>query len=200
MSAGSDNVLRSLPDKVSDLERHVQALIDGVNHAQRQLRMVNRELDTVEVTRAKIAEQRKKWAARLITVRHKRWKLQEIIRSLGEQAAQVPANIDRFDYPVIPSAAITPTTEAADIPEASGIYFLWRSARVEYVGKSVNLRNRLRLSKHHALKADHRISFLIMPRDQLSWAEHYYIGILRPKANGGSNGFHNKYNTQGAGQ
>lgn len=90
----------------------------------------------------------------------------------------------RDDYPEVP-------TRRWSIPEAlvrksfkhSGIYFLWKDEVVEYVGQSVNVSNRLR--GHTKTTRDDRVSMLPFPKEELNFAEAYYIGSLRPCRNVG---------------
>ena len=97
------------------------------------------------------------------------------------------------DYPEPPLPMIKPSTDGGDLPETSGIYFLCEGEMVAYVGKAVNLRNRLRLGTHHALRATDTIAHLPFSPVELNWAESFYIGVLRPARNFGQNAFHRKY-------
>ena len=101
--------------------------------------------------------------------------------------------ISQHEYPAIPPPTIRPHPEAEGIPEDSGIYFFWANGVVEYVGQSVNLKNRLKLGSHHQLKESDAISFVLIHKHFMTWAENFYIGILQPMRNYGSGGSHNKH-------
>lgn len=88
-------------------------------------------------------------------------------------------------YPDVPPPQLQPDRYGAGLPTASGIYFFWQADKVVYVGQSINLFFRVRLTLHHALKEGHRISYLLIPKEELNWAECYYIGILRTPLNFG---------------
>jgi hypothetical protein len=87
------------------------------------------------------------------------------------------------EYPTPPGPAIFPSVGGADIPDAPGIYFLWSGDRISYVGRSVSLTSRLRLGGHHRLTETHRISYLVMPKKDITFAEYYYIGKYCPPLN-----------------
>lgn len=86
------------------------------------------------------------------------------------------------EYPDPPPGMIRPTTKAIGIPKTSGIYFAWENGSIAYVGQSLNLHGRVRLG-HGAISGTDLLSFVPIDKDDLSWAESYYIGILRPKRN-----------------
>jgi hypothetical protein len=93
-------------------------------------------------------------------------------------------------YPEIPLPTFKPTPNASGLPSAPGIYFLWVDDVVEYVGQSIRLCDRLRLGMHHVLNERHRISVVFVDRKELTWAECYYIGALRPHRNFGASASH----------
>lgn len=90
-----------------------------------------------------------------------------------------PAGIN---YPDVPRGYIKPTWNGAGLPNASGIYFLWADDAVEYVGQSIALNRRV-THGHGRVRQDHRISFVLIARAELQWAECWYIGCLRPRLN-----------------
>jgi len=108
------------------------------------------------------------------------------------RAAYLARDLASQPYPDVPAPFISPSFDGAELPETSGIYFLWAGDAVEYVGQSVNLRGRVRLPGHHRLKSDHRISFVFVDAHELDWAECWYIGALKPKLNFGSLAAHLK--------
>jgi excinuclease UvrABC nuclease subunit len=96
------------------------------------------------------------------------------------------------DYPEIPIAKEVASATGENLPYASGIYFLWSGQRIEYVGQAKYLCNRVILGRHHVLKESHMISYVLISRTYLTWAENYYIGIIRPQLNYGLNASHNR--------
>lgn len=100
-------------------------------------------------------------------------------------AAQFSAGQERFKkYPAIPRTKIYATAEAEHVPAESGIYFIWDEEVVWYVGQSVNLNSRLRLS-HEKIQEDptRMLSWVLVPRGQLMFAECYYIALCEPYRN-----------------
>jgi len=94
----------------------------------------------------------------------------------------VPKLIDDFKMP--PQPEIVPTREGTCLPNKPGIYFLYSDLlECVYVGKSVNLCNRLRLGNHQILKENHLISFVEIPICNLDYAEIFYMTCLRPSLN-----------------
>jgi hypothetical protein len=86
------------------------------------------------------------------------------------------------EYPDPPPGIIRPTTTGIGVPKTSGIYFAWEDGNIVYVGQSLNMSNRARLG-HGAISGTDLLSFVPIGKDDLSWAESYYIGILRPQRN-----------------
>lgn len=85
-------------------------------------------------------------------------------------------------YPAVPPPM--PDAESRNaIPAAPGIYFLWLGEVVDYVGQSLVLRRRLKSGNHHRMAAAHGISFVLIDRSELTWAECWYIGLLKPRLN-----------------
>lgn len=90
------------------------------------------------------------------------------------------------EYPDPPPGVIKPTAEGIGVPVASGIYFVWENGIVTYVGQSVNMNSRVRLNNHQAIYKSDLLSFVPFEKDELVWAECYYVGMLRPKRNRGA--------------
>ena len=88
-------------------------------------------------------------------------------------------------YPQVPIPSITPHKDGAGLPAESGVYFLWNGEVIEYVGKSTKLCNRVKLGSHQALRPHHRISYILIDKRLITWAECYYLGILQPVKNFG---------------
>lgn len=92
---------------------------------------------------------------------------------------------DANGYPAIPKPTVAPSATGGNLPYTSGIYFLWNGDSVEYVGQTKYLCDRLKLGRHHILQEEHSISFVVINRKELTWAECYYIGICKPRLNFG---------------
>lgn len=91
---------------------------------------------------------------------------------------------EHIAYPPVPQPTIAPSRDGDGLPAACGVYFFWREGRVEYVGKSVNIKGRARVGRGHLALADHhRISFILVDAAVLNFAECFYIGVLRPVLN-----------------
>src|SRR5690625_7623299 len=69
------------------------------------------------------------------------------------------------------------------LPDAPGIYFVWRDDRVVYVGQSQRLSSRCQIGNHGVIKTGDGLSWLLFDVKQLVFAECFYIGILRPAYN-----------------
>jgi hypothetical protein len=89
---------------------------------------------------------------------------------------------DKFEYPEIKLQNITFEKWSNSIPDSSGVYFITRDNQVVYVGRGVRMRTRLS-SNHHVAKDGDLISWVEIHKDRLNYAEHFYIGILRPMLN-----------------
>jgi hypothetical protein len=110
--------------------------------------------------------------------------LKNHLRTLQDNAVSF-----EFKYPKV-SLFIVPATETGDgIPPDSGIYFVWENGAVVYVGQSINLGARCRLG-HHAIRNGDKISFVLVPKNILNFAESFYIGLLRPIRNYGKKADH----------
>ena len=79
-------------------------------------------------------------------------------------------------------APVPPPLLDSDVPNKSGIYFIWEGSVVAYVGQSKNLAQRL--FKHERLKRGDKISYLCVDSSDLFYHEAFYIGVCRPWRNG----------------
>ena len=68
-------------------------------------------------------------------------------------------------------------------PAVSGVYFLWEEGRVCYVGRSADMKRRVREHARSEWARDLRVSFLHFRESDLLFAESYYIGICKPSLN-----------------
>lgn len=101
------------------------------------------------------------------------------------KVAGYSADLNHKLYGVIPPPTHDPVINnmPTSIPDASGIYFLWNGDSIEYVGQSIQLSKRLTLGSHHILKPHHKISYLLIERVEIDWAEAWFIGVCRPISN-----------------
>lgn len=118
-------------------------------------------------------------------------------RDLAALHARLCASNPTAGYPAVPPPSIVPHREGLNLPTEPGIYFLWLGDTIDYVGQSVRLSHRLRLGLHHVLKEDYLISYVLLEKRLLTWAECYYIGLLRPIRNFGDSAYHNKVDRVG---
>lgn len=81
--------------------------------------------------------------------------------------------------PPFPLAIVGPEPVA---PPVSGIYFIYASGTVAYVGQSKCLALRVRLG-HHAILEGDCASWLEFPPEELLYAECFYIWKCRPARN-----------------
>ena len=107
--------------------------------------------------------------------------MQAHVTRLKRTHQQLTQHESDYPTPLPPTEPIT-VFDSARIPTFSGCYFAWLGPLVQYVGKAVNLRSRLRPS-HHAIQPDHVITWVPIPESELYFAEAYYIGTMRPRLN-----------------
>jgi hypothetical protein len=146
-------------------------------------------------SKGEVSLARKLLAEQLVGARHRLARLRNAgVRQETELIAHhqglLPHRILSDLYPNPPLPECAPSETGLGIPEKSGIYFLWRNGVVEYVGLSINLNSRVRLKVHHVLRNHHDISFVLIERRDLTWAENWYIGALRPQLNYGRQAYH----------
>ena len=134
---------------------------------------------------------RKEYADRLVSAKKRLAALRAAYQDQSDAFAR-PAIEQSIEgqYPAVPAAAFIPKKYGYGLPSSPGIYFLWLNDTVEYVGRANKLCDRLNLGGHHVLREDHRISFVLLPIKELTWAECWYIGMLRPKRNFGVSASH----------
>lgn len=150
--------------------------------------------DKVRLGRFKIAAALRSGRRRLLELR-KRINKEE--RRLDEQLQKQCAAHDEFlrvfvrqqppEYPAPPPPTIQATLKGEHLPAWSGVYFIWSAGKIAYVGQSVNIAARVRLS-HEAIHVGNFISWLPFPQDELNWAEAFYISAYRPYRNFGKGG------------
>lgn len=88
-------------------------------------------------------------------------------------------------YPQVPIATARVGARGTKIPSEPGVYFVWDRDRVVYVGKSINLKQRINGS-HENIADGEEVSWLHFDIDQVLIAEAFYIGICKPVRNFGN--------------
>jgi len=89
---------------------------------------------------------------------------------------------DAQRFPPPPPAHLVATANGEGIPNAPGIYFVWKGPSIVYVGLSAHLNQRARLG-HPRIREGEMLSFIKLPDTDLVRAESFYIGIIYPKRN-----------------
>jgi hypothetical protein len=118
------------------------------------------------------------------------------LRSLAKKKSQILEVSERIArgalnsssvhaYQNVPLPMLTATREGTGVPAVSGIYFVYSSSLVAYVGQSINLNSRCRLGNHHAIYDGEQIAWLPCPVEQLNFSEAFYIGVTKPNRNFG---------------
>lgn len=88
------------------------------------------------------------------------------------------------DLPAIPEFRWTQAKAAEAFPCSPGIYFAMRGNQCDYIGKSVNLSQRIK--NHEFIRPDQQLTFLLFPEPEIHHAELYYIWKYKPALNGQS--------------
>lgn len=177
--------------KAKDARKQARTkLASELRVAKTTLRKLNREIQNAEYIAEKKVEEhskekRKLQAHRILSARARLKSLKESERIASSKWALKFTCKESVNYPHPPIGLFIPNKDGLGIPAHPGIYFLWSGDTVMYVGQSINLASRLRLGNHHVLDSSHRISFLLFPLRELTWAENYYIGALRSPLNYG---------------
>jgi len=108
-------------------------------------------------------------------------RLHETNKALSQNTSQLEKVGRFFPQPELPRKRVT-LKDSRFIPETSGCYFAWENGQVRYVGRAVNLRNRLKPG-HHAIDEKWLLSWVEVSESDLYFAEAFYIGVLRPTKN-----------------
>lgn len=154
----SRNELASLREQITEAQAMLQSLHAQANGKHNRIRKIKGEVD----------------------------RLEERKNHLGELCYQIDAARrewgDTLGMPTPPQPSVTPSKEPT-LPFVSGIYFIWHKGAIVYVGKSVNLANRVKLS-HDNIQPGDMVSWLVFPDVQLEAVECFYIWRYRPCRNG----------------
>lgn len=131
-------------------------------------------------------ETRKRAGIAVATARVELKRIEEKIAKQFDAVAALERGYERLasmpaygDMPAVPKPFCMPFYPG--VPEAPGIYFAWSDGVCVYVGKSKNLRYRLRC--HDIVDDSHLVSFLEMPLHEIHLAELFYIWALKPRLN-----------------
>lgn len=185
---------------VSSIQEHCASVITAAKAHAQMLRADKRHKEKRVKARAQLAAELKDARRRLRKLRNTITDTEQgLDRMVSERIQSAKAfyakNLAVCDegYPAIPPASIYPDKEGTGLPLTPGIYFIWEGDAVVYVGQSIRLGQRLRLGGHNILKPSHQISYLEIEPYFLTFAECYYIGVLRPFENFGNSASHRNY-------
>ena len=121
-------------------------------------------------------------------------KLRDVLDSYGvyqqSQAARktdlrlknIIAKACTFHEMPLPPGAFCKAKDTEDMGDKSGIYFGWRNSKCFYVGRSINIKNRLK--SHQTISLSDDVSWLEMPDEDTHANELFYIWLLQPESNG----------------
>ena len=121
-------------------------------------------------------------------------KLRDVIDSYGVyQQSQTARKTDlrlkniiakacTFNEMPLPPGAFCKAKDTSEMGDKSGIYFGWRGSKCFYVGRSSNIKNRLR--SHQIISLSDDVSWLEMPDEDTHANELFYIWLLQPESNG----------------
>jgi len=100
----------------------------------------------------------------------------------AEMAKSVRIGCPLFKMPQVPLAKCLRSCLAKNKLEPfPGVYFCWNQGVCVYVGKSVNVPNRIR--SHDVIQPHEEVSWLEMTESDIHHAESFYIWLLRPCRN-----------------
>jgi len=104
----------------------------------------------------------------------------------GKLSGVVQIDIGPNPFPdTIPAACIRMKTGQLGfykyhLPHSPGVYFIWNDGRVVYVGATDDLYGRLARNTHNKITEGDEVSFILLEKESLVWAECYYISRLKP--------------------
>lgn len=182
---------RLIKETRSQLAQNLKKTHSRLNSLRASAQALERRLGAM----GDVIKARKALAEQITRARHKLRGLrdlgiqEETALMVKTQANLTPTALSLI-YPEVPPPKHTPSNLGIGLPQESGIYFLWKDGVVQYVGRSINLNTRVRLNSHHVLTQEHLISFVMMETRDLTWAECWYIGMLRPQRNFGKHAYH----------
>lgn len=101
----------------------------------------------------------------------------EIQKAMHKSELMTKFNMPLPPSPVTTRAKLTPTISR----RMAAIYFGWKDGEVVYVGKTVDLRNRL--TAHEKIGKDEPVSYIEYPKHLLYQNECFYIWSLSPSRN-----------------
>jgi len=95
-------------------------------------------------------------------------------------------------YPEVPPPSLVWTENGEGLPESAGVYFIWKGGQCVYIGQSLNLKQRCS-GVHERINSDDRLSYVCLDPYELTWAENFYIGVMRPRRNYGRSASHYRF-------
>ncbi len=168
----------------------IESLTKGLINAAKVPPTLDREIELIRVKRS---EARRQLARELKSARSQLAKIKEELRVKTALLHQYySAVLPETSYPPIPLPMVEATSTGQGLPEISGIYFIWASNLVVYVGQSTKICARVRAqsetrSGHENVHQGDWVSWLPCAISDLNWVESFYIGLCRPYRNfGGS--------------
>jgi len=159
--------LETLKRENGKLDQDNKELLEEAKQIRQKVLRAKEELKRAQA-RVKRADKRKHWCDR-------------IARKLLLEIQQMSTTYPCIEMPNVPSEVIQ-LKQKPTLPQEPGIYFIWDSFHVVYVGQSVCLANRVRIG-HPNIKNGDKASFLLWPEDDLSLTECYYIWRCKPERN-----------------
>jgi hypothetical protein len=110
----------------------------------------------------------------------------DLRRKQAELSRFTRSQTARFAMPDVPGEKCSAACFIAqNIKPFSGIYFGWVDGVCVYVGKSINVQNRIRT--HTTITRCEGVSWIVMPESDIHHAELFYIWLMRPSRNSETN-------------
>jgi hypothetical protein len=157
------------------IERHLRDLIDAARLPPRVRKWESEIADKKAVMADAAAEHRKALKAEVRQFETERDNARTLMQGLTSS----------WNYPEVPAATQEPTQYGDGLPDSPGVYFVWSSDRVAYVGQSIRLSGRA-TKGHERIEQGDLLSWLEFPVETLDFAESFYIGVARPPRNFGT--------------
>jgi hypothetical protein len=135
----------------------------------------------------------RRWVAEeLQSARKKKNKAIRDCNAARQKLADVSCDIRHYTEGIVTKNGFEPVPEpllqydgyGTGLPQTSGVYFAWQNGTVQYVGQSINLSSRC-VRSHQKLQEGDLLSYVLVAKEQLNFAEAFYIGILKPRRNFG---------------
>jgi hypothetical protein len=158
------------------LQRAFEMAIENKNEIWKNYR----DASYFEVLRCEENEiERKKLAQSL---KASRKKLSEIKKEIKSRFCLSSMHIQSHGMPQVPPPQMTRSEWGSRRDVFSGVYIAFKNDKVQYVGESINIPQRMR--SHQEVKNDWLVSVIETIPSERFFAECYYIWLLRPPKNG----------------